>query len=534
MILHANYPNRLAEELQRDPVAVADAAARRVCELQLIDFIEHCWPVLEPARKFVRGWAIEAMCDHLTAVTRGQIRRLIINVPPGLMKSLTVNVFWPAWEWGPVNMPSMRHISAAYAEALTLRDNLKLRRLIESDVYRAWWGDRFKLTSDQFAKGRFENDKTGFSLATSVGGVATGERGDRFKIDDPHPVSKTDSEAAMSSTLQWFTEVVPTRLNDPDSSAIIMIMQRVKENDCSGHALAKDLGYEHLCLPMEYEPRYRCFTPVKRDDVEPVKVKRVHVSGEPLPMWVNDEAGRLLYPQDRRTEEGELLWEERYPRQVVDELKTALSSWGGSFAVAGQMQQRPGSRKGGMFQRGDWQFVDRPPTNVVARARGWDLAATDDNPGAAWTVGVKMSRDAQKRIYIEDVRRLRGTPRVVDEAIKQCAVQDGVDCMIDLPQDPGQSGKSQVHALVAMLAGFRVFWSPESGSKAVRARPLSSQAEARNVYLVRGPWVDEFVAEASLFPGGTYKDQIDSASRTLARLTQTPDPTPLAGPEIIS
>lgn len=533
MISLANSHNRLAEELRRDPQVVADAAHRRVCELSLVDFVAHCWPVLEPTRPFVRGWAIDAMCDHLTAVTKGQIRRLIINVPPGLMKSLTVNVFWPAWEWGPVNMPSMRHISAAYAEALTLRDNLKLRRLIESDLYRAWWGDRFRLTSDQFAKGRFENDKTGFALATSVEGTGTGERGDRFKIDDPHHVKKSDSESTLNSTLQWFTEVVPTRLNDPESSAIVMIMQRVRENDCSGHALSKELGYEHLCLPMRYEHKYRCYTPVKRDDVEPVKVKRVQVTGEPVPLWVEDENGRLLYPQDRRTEEGELLWRERYPETIVDETEKALSSWGGSYAVSGQMQQRPGSRKGGMFQRGDWQFVDRVPEHVLVRARGWDLAASDDT-GAAWTVGVKMSRDAQKRIYIEDVRRLRGTPRVVDDAILQCAKQDGYDCAVDLPQDPGQSGKSQVHAIAANLAGFRVFWSPESGSKPARARPLSAQAEAKNVYLVRGSWVDEFVAEASLFPGGTYKDQIDAASRTLARLVQTPDPSPLGSPEIIT
>lgn len=533
MISLASSRNRLAEELRRDPQAVADAAHRRVCEVELIEFVEHCWHVLEPTRAFKRGWALEAICEHLTAVTRGQIRRLIINVPPGLMKSLATNVFWPAWEWGPVNMPSRRHISASYAEALTLRDNLKLRRLIESDHYRAWWGDRFKLTSDQFAKHRFENDKTGFALATSVEGTGTGERGDVFKIDDPHHVKKSDSESTLNSTLQWFTEVVPTRLNDPEFSAIVMIMQRVRENDCSGHALSKELGYEHLSLPMRYEAKYRCFTPVKRADVEPVKVKRVQVTGEPVPIWTEDPEGRALYPQDRRTEEGELLWAERYPAPIVDELEKALSSWGGTYAISGQMQQRPGSRKGGMFQRGDWQFVDRIPEPVIARARGWDLAASDD-AGSAFTAGCKMAKGASGRIYIEDVRRLRGTPNQVDDAILQCARQDGSECSIDLPQDPGSSGKVVVHALVAKLAGFRVFWSPESGSKPARARPLSAQAEAKNVYLVRGPWVDEFVAEASLFPGGTYKDQIDAASRTLARIVATPNPTPLVAPEVIS
>src|SRR5262249_34997198 len=157
------------------------------------------------------------------------ITRLLINIPPGAMKSLTTNVFWPAWEWGPRDLAHMRYIGASYSHDLTIRDNLRCRRLIESYVYQRLWGGRFRLNDDQNAKVRFANDRTGFKLATSVGGLGTGERGDRFIIDDPHNLVDGESEAKRDSTLAWFSEVVPTRLNDPESSAIVIIMQRVHE-----------------------------------------------------------------------------------------------------------------------------------------------------------------------------------------------------------------------------------------------------------------------------------------------------------------
>ena len=152
------------------------------CEGDLLSFVRAFWHILEPETPLVEGWTLAALCDILMAVTDGHLTRLIINVPPGFMKSLMLNVFWPAWEWGPQDMAHLRYLSASYSASLTERDNGKLARLITDETYQRLWGDRVKLTKD--GVGKLETAKTGWKLATSVGGTTTGERGDRVLIDD--------------------------------------------------------------------------------------------------------------------------------------------------------------------------------------------------------------------------------------------------------------------------------------------------------------------------------------------------------------
>lgn len=453
-------------------------------EESLSDFIRLAWPVLEPGRDLVLGKPLDAICEHLEAVTAGEIRRLLINVPPGMMKSLSVRVFWPVWEW--LAHPDRRYIGASYADALALRDNRRARLIVTSDWFQNIWGDTVQMSTDQAAKGRFENTARGWMQATSVRGIGTGERGDRFIIDDPHNIKDVESELERQSALQWFSEVVPSRLNDASKSAIVVIMQRAHEQDISGHILEHDLGYEHLMLPMEFEPDRKCSTSIGFTD------------------W--------------RTEDGELLWPERFSHDDVEELKTVLRSWGGTYAEAGQLQQRPAPRGGGMFQKDDFQIVDNAPTKA-RRVRGWDLAATAD--GGAYTVGVKIAIDDDDRVCIEDVVRGQWGPAEVENNIRATAELDGHDVEQDIPQDPGQAGKAQKAALAKKLHGFVCHFSPETGAKEDRARPLAAQSEGGNLFVVRAPWNNAFIAEAATFPAGKFKDQVDASSRAYARLIQT-------------
>jgi hypothetical protein len=146
--------------------------------LTLRQFIREFWPVVEPGRSFIHNWHIDAIADHLTAISNGQLKDLIINVPPGHMKSLSVAVFWPAWEWAEIN-PGSRWLFSSYAQNLSRRDSVKCRRLIQSPEYQTRYGDKFELAGDQNEKLRFETNKTGFRQATSTGGLGTGERVDR-------------------------------------------------------------------------------------------------------------------------------------------------------------------------------------------------------------------------------------------------------------------------------------------------------------------------------------------------------------------
>lgn len=462
--------------------------------------------MLEPKRPLVVGWVLDAICEHLEAVSAGEIRRLLINVPPGCTKSLTTNVFWPAWEWGPRQRPDLRYVSSSYAEKLTVRDNRRCRQLITSEQYQAGWGHVFQLADDQNAKIRYDTTQRGFKIATSVGGVSTGERGDRVIVDDPHNVKEGESELKRDEAILWFTETMPTRIND-DDSAIVVIMQRVHERDVSGLILAEELGYEHLCIPMEFEANHP------------------------------HRSTTCIGWSDPRTEEGELMWPERFSeRHLEQDLKPVFRAGGGEYAIAGQLQQRPAPRGGGMFKKADFDKVDRPPEHVRERVRGWDMAGTKltqkGGKRAAYTAGVKMSIGHDGTVYIEDVARGKWSPGEVERNMKATAEQDGYGCAIDFPQDPGQAGKAQRRTLSGLLHGYRVSSSPETGSKEDRAQPLAAQVENGNVAIVRAAWTDAFLAEAATFPRGRYKDQVDAATRAYAYLVRSDEPLVAAGPKL--
>jgi predicted phage terminase large subunit-like protein len=470
--------------------------ARPRAERSLIEFMELMWPVVEPGRRLVRGWALEAIARHLEAVTDGLIRHLLICVPPGFSKSLLTNVFWPAWEMGPRNLAHHRYFTAAYAEHLTIRDNRKCLAILESPSYRRLWGDRVQIDPNQRAKTKFDTLQTGWKLATSVGGTGTGERGDRVIVDDALSAADAGSDAKIAEMLQWWTEVIPTRINDAATSAMVVIAQRLDERDIPGHVLANDPAgiWDRLILPMEHEP----------DHPHPSRTR--------------------LNFRDPRTKEGELLFPERFPRDYLEtNLKPTLRSWGGEYAISGQLQQRPAPRGGGMFKRDQVQRVHAHEVPPGEDVRGWDLAASKDGR-AAYTVGLKMRRvvqDGRVRYYVTDVVRDRLSPGEVRSLIRRCAERDGRGCVQDIPQDPGQAGLAQKSDLAQLLDGYSFHFSLESGSKEDRARPLASQVEIGNVLVVSAPWTDRFLSELAVFPAGQFKDQVDAASRAYARLLRT-------------
>lgn len=444
------------------------------------------WSTLEPGQRYVHGWHLEAVCEHLEAVTNDEISRLLINIPPGTMKSMLVNVFWPAWEWGPQGLPQYRIIGASHEEGLATRDNMKMRRLITSDWYQERWPTL--LTSDQNAKTYFENDETGFRLSCAVKSM-TGRRGDRVLWDDPHSVEAAISDAHRETALRVFQETLPTRLNNPDRSAIVVVMQRLHEMDVAGYILANDLGYDHLMLPMEYEPDH--------------------------PHKTTTSIGF----SDPRTEPGELLFPERFPREVVERDKKVM----GSFAVAGQFQQRPTARTGGFFAWEQLGIAVATP-QIRAAVRYWDKAGTKN--AGAYTAGVLIGAGVDGRFYVLDVVRGQWEAPERERAIKNTAAQDAArpfPVTIWLEQEPGSGGKESAQATIRNLAGYTVHSQPASGtgSKESRAEPYSVQVEAGNVLLLQGAWNQAFIDEHKTFPRGAFKDQIDAASGAFNKLART-------------
>ena len=152
--------------------------ATKILEKSLYHYVQAAWRVIEPDA-FVGGWHIEAICKHLEAITAGRIRNLVVNIPPRHTKSLIVSVLWPSWEWGPANHPGERWLFNSYSSGLSVRDSVKCRMLIQSPWYQERWGDRYQLTGDQNAKERYNTTKNGYRVASSVGGISTGEGGTR-------------------------------------------------------------------------------------------------------------------------------------------------------------------------------------------------------------------------------------------------------------------------------------------------------------------------------------------------------------------
>ncbi len=467
------------ESAERALQVAADAERIRANCQSLVGFVREAWHVVEPSVDYVHGWHIDAICLHLEAVTSGEITRLLINVPPGTMKSLLCGVFWPAWEWGPKAKPQMRYLGASYSEHYAKRDSRRMRDLVASEWYQALWGDQVKLT--RTGEMAFANARTGSRQGVPFSRL-TGGRGDRVIIDDPHSVDGAESEVERLSTVRTFRESVPTRLNDPQRSAIVVVMQRLHEADVSGTILALGLGYEHLMLPMEFEPERRCRTSI----------------------------GFV----DPRTEEGELLFPERFPRAVVERDKVPL----GSYAVAGQFQQRPAPRSGGLFQRGDFEIVEAVPAGAK-RCRAWDFAASKARPGRKpdWTAGLRMAL-VDGVFYVETIARGRWSPAEVERNLKNAASQDGPTVTIRMPQDPGAAGKADAETKIKLLAGFPVKAISPTGDKATRAKPASAQAEAGNVKLLRGDWNETFLDEVCAFPNAQFDDQVDAFADALNEL----------------
>jgi hypothetical protein len=219
---------------------VLDLENQRRCEDSLLEFIGCMWPVVDPAEKFVTGWPLEAICDHLQAVTEGYIKRLIINVPPGSTKSTAMYMF-TAWEWGPRNMPSMRYVCASYSDDLPERDTLKCKSVVESPRYRRLWGDRFGPHASLNSKRKFGNDHTGWRMATSPEGIGIGERGDRFILGDPNN-QDVESSIVRKKVNLWFTEIVPSRLNNLKRKRDHSHSATLARRGLHGHGLGKGYG----------------------------------------------------------------------------------------------------------------------------------------------------------------------------------------------------------------------------------------------------------------------------------------------------
>jgi len=474
---------------------------RRNAAASLYEFVRQSWHVVEPGVPFIGGWHIEQICEHLEACSGGDLRKLLINIPPRHSKSTIVSVMWPMWEW--LTDPAQKFLCASYSGNLSIRDNLKARRLIQSPWYQDRWGHMFRLAGDQNAKQRYENDKTGYRLATSVGGTATGEGGSRLLLDDPHSAQEAQSDAIRESALEWFDVVWSTRLNDPKADVMVTIMQRLHERDISGHIIEDIGGWEHLMIPAEWDG-----------------VRRKTSVG----------------PYDPRQKKGELICPDRFGEDEIADLKKLL----GAYGSAGQLQQEPTPSEGGILKTQYFELwphnTGLPPFEYILQS--YDCAFTEKSTGdpTACTVWAIFTHDGARHVMLIDAwDEHLAYPDLRAKAIKQWGTEYGgmsKDSPFSRKKRPDRilvEAKASGQSLLQDLRLAKVPaipYNPGNADKVSRAHQAAPTLELGLVWIPESKktpghavsWAQPFLKELSKFPVGAHDDYVDTFTQAIIYL----------------
>lgn len=438
------------------------------------------------APRFVNGWHIEAIAEHLQAVADGQIRRLLINVPPGTMKSTIACVLWPAWLWA--RDPKLRLLFSSYSEAFTKRDARKAKALLQS----AWYRARFphvRLAAAPDTALEYHTTAGGERHGASTNSGVTGKHVHGILEDDPLKIQDAHSARAREEAWTYHSQALGFRLL-PEQGWRVVVMQRLHEDDPSGRILAAQANdatgerYEHLCLPMEYEPARRCIT--------------------------------SLGVADPREDPGELLWPARMGREFVDEKKGPTGI--GEYAWAGQGQQRPAPAAGGLVKRAKLRYFEHTPPGLVDVRISCDL--TFKATGASFYVVQAWGRTAEhaaRRILLDQIRDRGDFPdqlRAIHRMISRWP--DALEVVIE----DAANGSAAIATLRDTIASPPVVAVRPDRSKEARLAAVLPEFDAENVWLPDprlAPWVAAYVEEIVTFPNAENDDQVDATTQALLR-----------------
>jgi len=520
-----NYVKLQAELRRREERALYEGDFRA--------FVEAGWSAMDSS-EFQDSWAMDALCEHLTAVTRGDIKRLLINFPPRCGKSNVASIAWPAWTWAQSEEnirftagPQVRFLCGSYGHTLSLKLSTATRRLLTSPFYQRYWADRFELMGDQNAKHQYDNTKGGSRIATSIGGSLIGLGGDVICVDDPHNTEQVESDADRETVLRWWKELRSTRLNDPKRTAIVVVMQRLHEEDVSGAILQDSEDWTHLMLPMRHDPERHCVTVLKWDE-----------QGEPEKTW-----------EDPRNPFGkELLWFERYGEREVKLLEEEL----GPYMASGRLQQAPQPDGGGIIKREYWQLWEEtqfPPLSYVWGSADTAYTEKEQNDPTGFTCWGLWHDQGQPKVIMLTAWRKRleihgpntwlnektGVIESIDrqpqekfaawvartqahwglcEWLAYSCTRFNVDKLLIESKASGLSVAQELRRLHGSENWGIELVTPE-GDKTARLVAVQATFSAGLVYAPDRDWSQQVIDEVSSYPKGKFKDLTDSTSQAL-------------------
>ena len=462
----------LTREEKIHRIKLLNEKEKRACENSLAAFVKASWHIIEPGTPLIWNWHLDVICGYLEAVHNGVINRLVINVPPGTMKSTLVSVCLPAWEW--INFPEKRVLGIGNEQGLALRDAGKTKLIVTSDWYQSKWPIAFDPSQNE--KIFYQNVKRGFRLSLGVTGRITGKRGNLLLIDDPHSVTEADSDAIRASVITKYDQEIISRLNDMNNDPIILIMQRIHHADLTGHVLNMSDDWTLLKICMEYEGSsgFDADKDIGRPDLV-----------------------------DPRTKDGELLFEARFNAKTIKTMKKHL----GTYGVAGQFQQRPTPKGGGILKSKWWRIWSNDRSLPVCEHifSSWDTAYTEKdlekNAYSAMTMwGVFWNEHLEEPRYCLLLLKAWAS-QVGYPALRKKAVgldkNDKLDCQLI---EKKASGISLVQDL--RQAGLKIRTYMPDRDKIARAYSVSSMFESGQVYAPNRRWADKVIDLVSQFPNG--------------------------------
>ncbi len=453
------------------PLTVSEREAEQG-KRKLRKFVELAWPIVEPDQPFVNSWHIDLLCEHYEACLRGEIPRLVVNLPPGMSKSRLTCVFFPTWAW--LQNPGLRFMHASFDIELTMRDAGDALGLMQSDWFRNRWGEKFILPKNS-PVGNIKNSVDGWRFACSVGGKATGRHANIQLIDDPTK-PKGMTKENLEETRRWLQNTMASRWRKPGVNSRILIMQRLHVDDLARTML--DEGAVHVNLPMEFKPQLRCQT-----------------------KWGKDE----------RTEPGELLCPERFDEAAVATLKREM----GGLVASAQLDQDPVPEGGAIFKLDWFKHYKIAPEKFDETIQSWDCTfkGADDSDfvvgqvwgrkgGEYWLLDQVKGRWTFSQTLAEIRKLSRKWPKVTTKLIEDKA-----------------NGSAVIDTLQKELSGILPI-NPEGGKEA-RANAVSPLFEAGNVYIpepTAQSWIDDYTTELCKFPLATNDDQVDGTTQALLHL----------------
>lgn len=442
----------------------------------LSSFIAKSFTTVNPGAAFIPNWHIDAIADYLTACTSGQCMRLIINMPPRMLKSLSVSVGWPAWLLG--HDPARRIIASSYASSLAAKHAMDCKLVVGSEWYRRLFPS-VQLVQGQNDKHKFVTTTRGFRLAASTGGALTGEGGQFIIVDDPINPRQAASTKWRQASNRWFDQTLLSRLDNPQQGVVVIVMQRLHEDDLTGHVLAKEGGghWHQLILPAFNDKRLVVTTPLSR------------------------------YVYEKET----CLHEARLDKHTLDVMRNEL----GSYAFAAQYMQVPIAPEGGMINLAWFPRFTLSSTNAACGysmiVQSWDTAIKD---GALndYSVCTTWGITAEHEYYLLEVFRARMDYPSLRKQVLVLAEYWKPDAVLVEDKASGQSLLQDLRKDTDLPA---IAIMPRA-SKHIRVAAVSALIEAGRVYVPRhAAWLCEFEEEVARFPHGTHDDQVDSMSQFL-------------------